>query len=244
MNPTERLSPPRAAVPGAGSQRPRRPGLPVAAVAGSLFVVLCVLVETGATASMDAAVRDELRPDNVWGPSQARLNPIIDGIDPPRALALLAVLGLVLALRRRSWWPVLYAGLVAVAAVGPLMVAKFAVARPDPRHEMTAIGGSFPSGHMLAVVVCLGGCLMLLVPRTRWWQWLPIVVIGGVMGAALVVCAAHWFTDVVGGALLAITMLGLLEAIPPRHLVFRRGVTLRAVFRRDPAPPREGGASA
>jgi membrane-associated phospholipid phosphatase len=216
----------------------------VAGVAGSLFMVLAVLVETGATASLDAEIRDALRPDNVWGPSQARLNPIIDGIDPPRALGLLAAVGLVLALRRRSWWPGLYAALVAVAAVGPLMVTKFLVARPDPRHEMTAVGGSFPSGHLLAVVVCLGGCLMLLVPRTRWWQWLPIAVIGSLMGAALVVCAAHWFTDVVGGALLAIAMVGLLEAFPPRHLVFRRGVPLRAVLRRDPAPPREGGVRA
>ena len=42
----------------------------------------------------------------------------------------------------------------------------------------------------VAAVVCLGGCLLLLTPRTRWWQWVLVALVGGSMGTALVFTAA------------------------------------------------------
>ena len=198
-----------------------RASVRVAAVLGAVFLVLSVLVVANASLSTDERIRDRARPDEVWGTPQQLLNPVIDGIDPPRVFTLLAVVALVVAWRRSSVWPLLFAGCVVFASVGSTMLVKFAVSRPDPRTEMTAVGGSYPSGHLLAAVVCLGGCLLLLTPRTRWWQWVLVALVGGSMGTALVFTAAHWFTDVLGGVLLAAALLCVLSALPWRSAVFR-----------------------
>jgi membrane-associated phospholipid phosphatase len=88
-----------------------------------------------------------------------------------------------------------------------------AVGRPDT-HGTTADshGGSYPSGHIIAVVVCLGLVVLMTQPRARRWVWLVPALVGGLMGVCILVQAAHWSTDVVGGGLLAVGVLTAVTA--------------------------------
>ena len=63
---------------------------------------------------------------------------------------------------------------------------------------MSAVGGSFPSGHMVSVLVCLGGALLVVQQRPRWWEWVLVGLVDLAMGLSLLLQAAHWLTDVVG----------------------------------------------
>jgi membrane-associated phospholipid phosphatase len=182
----------------------------IAALVGlSGFLVTTLLVWLGATDRLDLVTRDLFRPDDVWGTPQEKLGPIIDALAPPRMFALLGAVTIVALLARRSVRPVL----VALALVVPTLVAagavKFLVGRADPHAVMSATGGSYPSGHMVALVACLGGCLLVWETRTRWFYWVPIAFLATWMALAMLYGAAHWLTDVVGGAFLAVGTLGL-----------------------------------
>jgi membrane-associated phospholipid phosphatase len=180
----------------------------------SAFVGICgvilvsVLVGSGATQHLDVTVRDLFRPDDVWGDAQVRMVPIVDAFAPPRMFALLALVAVARAVHDRSARPVVQAVLLVGCSVALTGAFKFIVHRPDPHGEMTATGGSFPSGHMVSLIVCLGGSLLIWGIANRWYAWIPVVVLAVGMGLALLYGSAHWLTDVVGGALLALGVLG------------------------------------
>jgi membrane-associated phospholipid phosphatase len=112
-----------------------------------------------------------------------------------------------MSLWRRSWWPVVYSTVLAGASMAVTLVVKFAIERPDPHGDVAASGGSYPSGHVVAVVVCLAGCIFVVWPRARWWLWLPMVSATGLMITALIVSAAHWPSDVLAGTLLGLAVV-------------------------------------
>ena len=56
----------------------------------------------------------------------------------------------------------------------------------------------------------------MLGPRTRWWWWVLPAAAAGLMTAALVLSAAHWTSDVVGGALLALALVTVASRWPWR----------------------------
>ena len=87
------------------------------------------------------------------------------------------------------------------------------MARPDPHGLVVhSNGGSFPSGHTVAVMVCLGVGVLLTHPRAGRWVWLIPAAGGGIVGASMLLQAAHWSTDVLGGALLATGVLAVVIA--------------------------------
>jgi membrane-associated phospholipid phosphatase len=185
------------------SQRSRRVAGAAAFVA---FALLAVAVALGLTQPLDTRLREVFRPEDVWGPLQLRVDVVVEGLKPIRTLTGFAVLVLALAAVRRSWSPLRYA-LVLLAAAGlPAAVVKVALGRTDPHHELSSVG-SFPSGHTLVLLVCLGGALLLLRRAPSWWEWLGVAVLDAVMAFALLVQVAHWFTDVLGGALLGVAVL-------------------------------------
>jgi membrane-associated phospholipid phosphatase len=225
---------------------PVRPELPsrlrlmVAGVVAAAFVVVTVLALTGATARLDQRLMHWFRPDDEWGDIQQTLLPIIDALEPRRTFLLLGLVAVAVSVRRWSLRPALFVGLVGGAAVVTTMLAKFAVRSADPRGEMSATGGSYPSGHMVGVIVCLGGCVLVLSRTTRWWQWLPVAGIATAMGAALLFTAAHWPSDVLGGALLGVAVVAFAAVLPMRSTVYRsstgaRGRRLRHTARTGPA---------
>jgi membrane-associated phospholipid phosphatase len=180
------------------------------------FVALAILVAVHATDHIDVAVRDLFRPRDVWGLAQRRSDRVVEDARPRNLAALLALVAVGVSWRRRSWRPLAYVALIGVAAALLAQAVKVLLARPDPHYENFPHSGSFPSGHTVTVIVSFGGALLLLHARTHWWEWVLVGLGGLAMGLALLVEAAHWFTDVVGGALLAITVLAAMAASPLR----------------------------
>jgi membrane-associated phospholipid phosphatase len=168
-----------------------------------LFVGLTAVVATGGADGADAWVAGHFRPMNEWGELQDRYAPWLTRLAPVRMFALLAVTSAVVATWRRSWQTLLLGVVPAVLSVGAALLVKYALARPNPLGGVSPDGGSYPSGHMLAVVVSVAACLVILTPRVRWWSWAVLLVPSSLMASALLVTASHWVSDVVGSCLLA-----------------------------------------
>lgn len=176
------------------------------------FTALAVTVHFGLLNTFDSIIRDWARPGDVWGPVQVRAVYVVDGLRPIVIGTLLAAFTAALCLLRRSWRPMVFVGLAWLATVALTVVTKMAVGRPDTHGAADNVGGSFPSGHTVSVIVCLGLAVLLTQPGVGRWIWLIPALVGTLMGAALVVQAAHWSTDVIGGALLAVGVLAATTA--------------------------------
>ncbi len=203
----------------------------LAVCAASAFVVLSALVDTHVTHGIDAAARWLFRPHDEWGDTQIRADVVVEGFKPRNILLLLPVIAVGSSIWRRSWRPAAYGALIGVSLVALTLLSKLAIQRADPHGLVVDHGGSFPSGHTVSVLVCVGGALLILRERPRWWEWSFVGLAGAVMGWALLVQAAHWLTDVVGGALLAVTLLALLSMSrlrwEPDGVGYRRAARLR-----------------
>ncbi|TCO52069.1 PAP2 superfamily protein [Kribbella antiqua] len=181
------------------------------------FLALAAIVATGLTQGLDDRLRQVFRPNDVWGnPWQVILGPVTDGLAPPFALGLLAVAGIIAAIRRKSRRPVVYVAVLAVVAVLITQVSKAILQRPDPHGHVGMLSGSYPSGHMVILLVVLGGAALVLWEKPPRWVWWLIVVAELTMGLSLLVLTMHWFTDVVGGGLLAVPVV--VFANSPRFL--------------------------
>lgn len=196
-------------------------GAPWAVLANAcvaLFVVLTLVVVSGAADSLDGTVARRFRPDEAWGEPQDRVAPWLTRLAPERMFALSAVTCLAVAARRRSWDSVAFGAVTGLCSVAATLLVKVALARVDPLGGISPDGGSYPSGHMVAVVVSVATCLLVLLRRVRWWCWLVLSVPSGVMAVSLVVTTSHWVSDVVGGALLAGAVVATATWLwPARH---------------------------
>jgi undecaprenyl-diphosphatase len=127
-------------------------------------------------------------------------------------MPVLAVIAcLLLALRRRSWTPVI---LVAAAGIGSLLMTiagKDIIGRHRPLLSQAVppfeYSPSFPSGHTLNATVIAGIVAYLLILRqrrvsARVLTIVATVLIALVVGATRILLGAHWFTDVLAGWLL------------------------------------------
>jgi len=144
-------------------------------------------------------------------------------------LALVALL--LLALRRRSWTPVI---LVAAAGLGSLamtIAGKDIIQRHRPL-QIDAIppfesSPSFPSGHTLNATVIAGvvAYLILLRRRTAAGRTVTVVaavVIALVVGLTRILLGAHWFTDVLAGWLLGAAWLAIVITAHRLYLTARQ----------------------
>jgi membrane-associated phospholipid phosphatase len=201
-----------------------RPSWLLATGAAAAFLVVTVLMATGTTDPLDVAVRDALRPDDVWGTAQVRVDTVVEGLEPARTLTAYGAFVGVLAWWRQSWLVVVHAlALLAVAGV-PALLVKRAMERTDPHHVLSSMG-SFPSGHVLVLLVCVGGAVLALRGTAAPLAWTVVALTDLAMALSLLVQAAHWFTDVVAGALLGVAALAATAPLAP------------GPGRRSPAPP-------
>lgn len=149
-------------------------------------------------------------------------------------LAVLVVGGL--ALRWRTWMPVV---LAVVAASGSLLMTvatKGLADRARPSQELAVppfeSSPSFPSGHTLNSTVVVAVVVYLVLLRsTAVWQRVLAVLAGGTfvlaMGLSRVFLGHHWLTDVIAGW--ALGLAWALAVVTAHRLV----LTLRA----DPGRP-------
>ncbi len=180
-----------------------------AVVSLTVFLAMAVFVTVEPTDSFDRAAREVFRPDDVWGPWQLVFGNVVDGAGPPVALAALALAGLIAAYRRRHLAPLLYVAGLAVVTVVVTQVSKAIFQRPDPHQDVGFFSGSYPSGHMVVLLCCLGGILFVWRRHPPLWAWWLVLVSAVTMGFSLLLLSMHWFTDVVGGFLLAVPVLAL-----------------------------------
>ena len=142
-------------------------------------------------------------------------------------LPVLAAIAIVLARRRRSWRPILFAVLTEVAfllGVGGMKVllARGVTYERDPRFfeggffEMGEKGISFPSGHAAESVLIYGGAVYLV---SRYSKASPRLVRGLCWGVAVITANSvamsfllgwHWVSDLIGGVIAGGLFLRLL----------------------------------
>ncbi len=138
-----------------------------------------------------------------------------------------------LAIRRRSWTPVI---LISAAAAGSLLMTiagkdligrtRPPLASAVPPYEHSP---SFPSGHSLNALVVAGVVAYLLVlrQRSRRTRVLTITLaalFALTMGASRVFLGHHWFTDVLAAWVLGLAWLAVVITAHRLYLTARRRV--------------------
>jgi membrane-associated phospholipid phosphatase len=172
------------------------------------FVLLSVIVATGITQPLDNAARELFRPGDRWGDVQTRFGYMVDGLSPPITGPLLAVGSAIAAWRWRSLRLLVFAGATGCLAVVLTLGAKAVLRRPDGHGDLHGFASSYPSGHLVMLLVSAGALLLIFAPGApRLWAALGVVVV--LMGVSILVVAMHWLTDVVGSALLGVTVLSV-----------------------------------
>ncbi len=118
---------------------------------------------------------------------------------------VLAVVALALAIRRHTWRPLLIAVTGVALLLATVIPAKIIIGRPGPGLPAVLPGqlGVFPSGHTSTACICFSLAVLMLVAgrpaRIRYLALAGLSVIWLGVGAALVWCDWHWFTDVAAG---------------------------------------------
>ena len=181
------------------------------------FAVLAVAVELGLLDAWDVAVRHLARPNEAWGPVQIRADYVVEGLRPTMLVAPMVGATTVACWLWRSLRPAVVAAVGVTVTVLATLGTKWLLARPDPGNTTSGHGGSFPSGHTVAVTVCTGLVVLLfspmLSPSARRWTWVFPAVLGVTMASSMVLQGAHWASDVIGGLLLATALLAAFHGL-------------------------------
>lgn len=144
---------------------------------------------------------------------------------------------LLLALRRKSWTPVL---VIAGAAIGSLLMTvagKGLIGRARPALEFAIPpyehSPSFPSGHTLNATAIAGAIVYVLILREEKQLTRVLTIAAGgffalTIGISRVYLGHHWFTDVLAAWMLGLAWLALVITAHRLYLTARR---------RSPATP-------
>ena len=186
------------------------------------FIALATAVHLGLLDRFDLIARAWARPGDVWGAAQLRADIVVEGLRPIMVAALLAVFTAACCAQRRSLRPAAFVGGVGLATVASTVAVKIIMGRPDPHGLLGTHGGSFPSGHVITVTVGVGLVVLLARPHAGRWALIIAVLAGGFMGICLLLQAAHWLTDLLGGSLLAVLVLSVATASRWRYRLPQR----------------------
>lgn len=223
---------------------------PLVARLGPYVVLLLIIVIGGGTAAALIAASGEVyeavvesdgvaaldRPtlDLAVSLRQDWLDTLITGyteIGGPIGMPILAVgIMVLLAVRRRSWTPVI---LIPAAAFGSLLMTvagKDIIGRLRPPREFAVppyeSSPSFPSGHSLNALVIAGIVAYLLVLRQRRKRTLALtitlaLVFAVTMGLSRVYLGHHWLTDVLVAWTLGVAWLAVVITAHRLFLTFQ-----------------------
>lgn len=135
--------------------------------------------------------------------------------DPLGIAALCLPWGIWLIRRRRfdAFWHIT-AGLAGGAALNTLGKVLFARPRPDaPMHLADSF--SYPSGHTSSAVVLFGLAAAFVArelgPAWRHWAYWAAILAAALMALSRLAIGVHWFSDLIGGALLGLVVCALVQ---------------------------------
>ena len=135
-----------------------------------------------------------------------------------------AVTGLVQLIKRRSLLKVdreiLSLGGLYIVVIGLYLFFENVIInyRPIIMPDNTSPEASFPSSHTMLVCVIMGSAAMLInryirnKPLNRILRAVCYVIIGVTVVGRLI-ARVHWFTDILGGILISVTLLSLYEEV-------------------------------
>ena len=135
-----------------------------------------------------------------------------------------AVTGLVQLIKRRSLLKVdreiLSLGGLYIVVIGLYLFFENVIInyRPIIMPDNTRPEASFPSSHTMLVCVIMGSAAMLInryirnKPLNRILRAVCYVIIGVTVVGRLI-AGVHWFTDILGGILISVTLLSLYEEV-------------------------------
>jgi membrane-associated phospholipid phosphatase len=179
--------------------------------ASACFFVLLVAVaynirEGGDAIWLDGAVARHVHPH--VGPRRTKLALTLTQIGSPLFIvpATLAA-ALISAIVRRSIWT----GIVVTATVGLVglasAVGKLVITAAHPQFtEQIQVGltHTFPSGHVASALSLMGIVAIACGAKPRHLIiWLGIVAVTSIVAATRIFLGVHWFSDTLGGVLLA-----------------------------------------
>ncbi|SCL35144.1 undecaprenyl-diphosphatase [Micromonospora pallida] len=160
--------------------------------------------------------------------------------------SVLAIAASAVALRLRSWRPVVLAAIA--GGGGALLVAGIKVLigrdRPDPLHRAVFESGfSFPSGHTASTLVILGTVALLISMVTasgtlRATAWMAAGILAVAVGLSRVYLGVHYPSDVLAGWVLGacwLVTVAIAARLPETAIL--------PVARRLPAPGRVAGTA-
>lgn len=195
---------------------PARPplSLPLSAAAAFSALLSLILIDWAPLDRFDSAVSQAFRE---YGASRPALIAVLRiGTDLAATVPFLTV-GLVLSVallvhgRRR---PAAFTG--AVCALVPLLwiLMHLLLVHPRPAHGFVPVhGNSFPSGHTSNAATLALLAVLLLWPLLRRPGRVVVLLLAGglalVIGVTRMALLAHWPTDILGGWLLALTVVPL-----------------------------------
>jgi membrane-associated phospholipid phosphatase len=204
---------------------------------GAAFVAVTVLA-AGPLERVDAALRGR------WVLEKTpALEPLFQQVLDRLAsqsvcVPILAAVAVTIAIRRRSWRPIVVAGSAELAWLLIVGALKVLFARPAPvvgnpgfyeggLWRLGEMGVSYPSGHAAEVFLIYGTVVHLVHRYTgtsqHWVRMLRILV--GALAVNTVVVSFwlgwHWLTDLVGGLLVGGCLLAILVAVDRKVLRLR-----------------------
>jgi membrane-associated phospholipid phosphatase len=191
----------------------------VAALAAVPFGLVLVLIEGHwqPLRRLDAGAAQRLNETALEHPAWTdTLRLLSDRVWDPVTLRTVVALLTMWLLYRRAWRLAAWSAVTAVVGglVGLLVKTVVERARPSLEDPVAhAPGYSFPSGHAMTATTSFAILLLVLLPlvpralRALCWCAAVVSVLG--VGFTRIALGVHWFSDVVGGWLLGLTVVGL-----------------------------------
>ncbi len=180
--------------------------------AAAVAIVTSLVVSTGHLFGLDARALAFFSRAPQSGIRHSLVAALSFTASAPVGIALLALLGLGLSYRRRSYRPVVFTTLMTVALVGCVYATKDVVGRARP--GVAAIVDpepGFPSGHATTATVVAGTALLLLcasaATTARRWAVAGVVVYCAAIGLSRLYLQLHWFSDVLAGWLIGTSIV-------------------------------------
>lgn len=192
-----------------------------ALTAAAFAVLTTIIVVQGRLAPLDGWVIDRFTPVPRGGAVHALVTALSFTASAGVGVAALLALGLLLSWRRSEMRPFATTSLAVLLLVSAVFVGKWSVGRARPLVVIPVDPEpAFPSGHTTTAVV-VAGCVLLLLASgwsatRRRITFAVLVCYAVTIGVCRLYLGVHWFSDVLAGWLLGVTIVGVVAAVMRR----------------------------